>query len=124
MLPFPLATSRLSVGIFAPINIVVDIRVPAVIDIYVSAAAMPVTPAPSITPRCTDGNTGCEGKRRPCNISRWIIVVRWIGRVRPCPVYYGWVIRRYIYNLGVCGFNNDRFFLNHNLLLACCFQVT
>jgi hypothetical protein len=73
MLPFPLSSltaSRLSVGIFAAINIVVDIRVPAVIDIYVSATTMPITPAPRITPCCTKGYTASKSKACAPRVSR------------------------------------------------------
>ncbi len=70
------------ISIFAAVDIPVDINV--FIDININLTAMPVTVAPGVSPCKTHRNTGAEVDQRiHLDISRRIIIVGRIGRIRP-----------------------------------------
>jgi hypothetical protein len=123
VLPFSLATLSASdfVLVLTPVNFIVYIGVPIDVNIYISP--MPVASTPSVAPRSTDGNTGRKSKRCSSHITRRVIIIGRVSWIGPRTVYYGWIIAWHVDDLWVRLFDNNRFFLNNNLLLVCSLQI-
>src|SRR5439155_20684740 len=67
--------------VFAAIDFIIDVGVPAVV--YVDVSAVVVVVAPGIAPCRTHGHTRAKPHHRRSDVSGRIVVVRWICRIGP-----------------------------------------
>src|SRR5438094_8219172 len=93
----PAALSSVSTLVLAAIDVAVRVKIAIAVHIHVSST--PIGIAPRISPRRAHGDARAERKHRCGDISRRIIVIRRVSRIRPGAVYYRGIVGRYINDL-------------------------
>jgi hypothetical protein len=106
----PLALSPLGACHFtlslAPVNVVIDIRVPVYVDIHITT--MPVGSTPRIPPRCSHSNAYAERKEGCAwRVVRRIHRVGRVGRVCPGTIHHRGVVGRHIDSLRAGRLDHD-----------------
>src|SRR5208283_868233 len=110
------STTRVLLRIVTAVDVAIYVNVSIDVDIHI--ATVPVASAPSITPGGAYGNPHSEGKKRcSYHISRGIVVIGWIRRIRPCTVDDSGIICGHINDLRISWLYDNRLLVHYHLLL-------